>query len=107
MSPPQYKVMTMSHASELTPADGDGRISQEAIDSIGLRVDFQLGNATIPLREMRAMQPGYLFEFEADLSAPVILSVHNVEIGRGELVRIGNSLGVRVKELTSNGIQPS
>lgn len=68
-------------------------------DDLDIRIDFDLGHLTLPLRELRAIQPGYSFELDQHGPQPVRLVSGSQVIGYGELVQIDDRLGVRVTAL--------
>ncbi|WP_295405682.1 type III secretion system cytoplasmic ring protein SctQ [uncultured Thiocystis sp.] len=87
--------------SEHPIPDPDSDSSPAVIDpdELEIGIDFELGRLQLPLRELRAMQPGYCFELN-ELDRPRIrLVVGGRLIGHGELVMIEAHLGVRVTEL--------
>lgn len=65
-------------------------------DDLEIRIDFDLGQLTLPLRELRAIQPGYSFELAPPGPQPVRIVAGSQVIGYGELVQIDERLGVRV-----------
>lgn len=89
---------TMSEPS-MTDPDSDSTPAVIDPDDLEISVDFELGRLHLPLRELRAVQPGYCFEL-TELDRPRIrLVVGGRLIGHGELVMIEDHLGVRVTEL--------
>ena len=89
---------TMSEPS-MTDPDSDSTPTVIAPDDLEISVDFELSRLHLPLRELRAVQPGYCFEL-TELDRPRIrLVVGGRLIGHGELVMIEDHLGVRVTEL--------
>lgn len=89
---------TMSESS-MTDPDSDATPAVIDPDELDIRVEFELGHLHLPLRDLRALQPGYCFEL-TELDRPRIrLVVGGRLIGHGELVMIENHLGVRVTEL--------
>lgn len=68
-------------------------------DALPIRIEFDLGGLTLPLRELRAIQPGYSFELDRPAPQAVRLMVGSQVIGHGELVQIDDRLGVRVTAL--------
>jgi type III secretion protein Q len=89
---------TMSEQPLFDP-DSDSAPAVIDPDELEIGVDFELGTLQIPLRELRAVQPGYCFEL-TELDRPRIrLVVGGRLIGHGELVMIEDHLGVRVTEL--------
>nr|WP_281350246.1 type III secretion system cytoplasmic ring protein SctQ [Allochromatium palmeri] len=89
---------TMSEPSMNDP-DSDSTPAVIDPDELEISVDFELSRLQLPLRELRAVQPGYCFEL-TELDRPRIrLVVGGRLIGHGELVMIEDHLGVRVTEL--------
>ena len=68
-------------------------------DDLKIRLDFDLGCLTLPLRELRTIQPGYSFELDRPDSQSVRIVAGSQVIGYGELVHIDDRLGVRVTSL--------
>lgn len=88
----------MSDAPESAPAEQPSA----RIDDLEVPVRFDLGTATTMIGVLETMQAGYVFELERRVADPVTISVNGVLLGRGELVRVGDKLGVRVVEVTSD-----
>jgi type III secretion protein Q len=54
--------------------------------------------------DLAALKPGYVFELAARLEdAPVVIRANGVAVGRGELVAVGDTLGVQLLSLDQNG----
>lgn len=68
-------------------------------DQLEIRLDFDLGYLTVPLRELRTIQPGYSFELDRPDPQAVRIVAGAQVIGYGELVQIDDRLGVRVTAL--------
>ena len=76
-------------------------LSPDALpDDIQVPVHFDLGAMTLPLKTLQAIQPGFIFELQADPSSPVVISVNGRNIGRGELVLVDGRLAIRFNEAT-------
>lgn len=90
--------LTSTAMSESAPAD-NAPASFINPDDLEIRLDFDLGHLTLPLRELRAMQPGYSFELDRPEAQPVRIVAGSQVIGHGELVHIDDRLGVRVVAL--------
>lgn len=67
-------------------------------------VRFDLGETSARLELLAALQPGYVFELSRGLSDAVTISVNGAPLGRGELVRVGDRLGVRVVEVLPDAV---
>lgn len=71
-----------------------------SLDALQLPVAFELDTARVSLAELAAMQPGYAVELDVPLSeATVRLTCHGQTLGHGQLVAIGDQLGVRITRL--------
>lgn len=68
-------------------------------DDLEIRIDFDLGHLTLPLQELRALQPGYSFTLTRPGPQPVRIVAGHQVLGYGELVQIDERLGVRVTTL--------
>ena len=75
-------------------SDGDG-----TLDDLEVTLVFEIGRRFVDLAELRSIAPGYVFPMTQDASAPVDILANGRRIGRGEIVRIGETLGVRVTRL--------
>ena len=68
-----------------------------ALDDLQLPVSFELDTARISLAELGAMQPGHALALNAPLSQAVVrLVCQGQTVGTGQLVAIGDQLGVRI-----------
>ena len=75
-------------------SDGDG-----TLDDLEVTLVFEIGRRFVDLAELRSIAPGYVFPMTQDASAPVDILATGRRKGRGEIVRIGETLGVRVTRL--------
>ena len=84
----------MNADEQMTPAAAGWDPGQ-----VELTVQMDLGSAPLTLSALQSLQAGYVFELSTSVSAPVTARVNGVSIGAGELVRIGDRLGVRLLEV--------
>lgn len=82
---------TMSHTPEAEAADA-------TLDELELTLSCQVGHLTLNLGQLRALGEGSVLEL-AGRDDAVDLLVNGRRLGHGELVRIGDGLGVRVLSL--------
>jgi type III secretion protein Q len=75
------------------------RLEDAALDAIPVRVIFELGRVELPLEELAALAPGALVPLVRPLDEALDIVANGKRIGYGTLVRIGDSLGVRVTRL--------
>ena len=82
------------------PATGDaGDASDPDALARRLPVDlaFELGRTELRVGELSQLQPGYVFPLAGALEgANVTIRANGQAVGQGELVAVGDSLGVRL-----------
>ncbi|MGB2680521.1 MAG: type III secretion system cytoplasmic ring protein SctQ [Candidatus Competibacter sp.] len=69
------------------------------LDELPVTVSFDLGESALALGELKALEPGYAFELARGLERPVTVRANGAIIGAGELIQVGDCLGVRVVDL--------
>lgn len=85
-----------------TDAPNDDRRSEsddgEAIArNLPVQLAFEIGQVEINVGEVAGLQPGYVFSLPANLEgANVTIRANGHAAGRGEVVAVGNTLGVRL-----------
>lgn len=90
-----------------TPAEGDSPEDAEAAPAentadtatraLPVLVEFELGRLELTLGELAGLQPGYVFALPAFVEgANVTIRANGRAAGRGELVAVGDTLGVRL-----------
>jgi type III secretion protein Q len=71
---------------------------------IPVRLDFEIGEVTTNLRELDRIEPGYIFELPSRLEGSnVAIRANGRHVGNGELVAVGETLGVRLTEWRTDG----
>jgi len=79
-------------------------LDTRSLEDLEVTVVFDLGERTLPLRELQTIRPGYVFPIEATLNKlSVHLRVNGKVIGVGQLVSVGERLGVRVVSIGKEG----
>jgi type III secretion protein Q len=77
-----------------------------AADNIPVSLDFDLGNLALPLGELATLKPGFVFELPGKLDKMrVVIRANGTRIGHGELVAVGDVLGVQLLELEIDGLR--
>lgn len=83
-------------AADAPKDDGDA-----ATRSLPVLVEFELGRLELTLGELAGLQPGYVFPLPAFVEgANVTIRANGRASGRGELVAVGDTLGVRLLSWT-------
>ncbi|VVD66180.1 type III secretion system cytoplasmic ring protein SctQ [Pandoraea anhela] len=74
--------------------------SGHALAGLVVPLHLEIGTLDLPLADIARMQPGYLLELpNAAANAQVRLSVHGQTVGYGELIAIGEHLGVQITQM--------
>lgn len=88
------------------PADDAAEPRGDGPNDPSVAVSFDLGRLDVTLGELSTMQPGYVFELPEPLErAQVIVRANGRAVGRGELVTVGERLGVRLLDVDHDGVR--
>ena len=90
------------------PALGTGTAAGPVQDldllaDVSMDVTVQLGRATMRVRDLLRLTEGSVVELDRDVAAPVDVLVNGSLVARGDVVVVGDELGVRVTELVARG----
>ncbi len=88
-------------------AKSDDARSRAPVDEIEIRLSFDLGEKTLRLAELAALQPGQVLELDRPPPRIVAIRANGRLVGRGELVHVADQVGVRVLELAGAGEVPA
>jgi type III secretion protein Q len=75
------------------------------MNQLPIRLGFDLGERSISLGELRALQVGQTLEMSRPLSQAVSIRANGALIGTGELMDIDGRMGVMITSLTQSGAQ--
>ncbi len=79
-------------ASDASATDPDALARQLPVD-----VAFEIGRSELRVGELSALQPGYVFPLAGPLEgANVTIRANGQAVGQGEVVAVGDTLGVRL-----------
>ncbi|MCG8610970.1 MAG: FliM/FliN family flagellar motor switch protein, partial [Pseudomonadales bacterium] len=80
--------------------------SNNILKQMPVNLSFQLGELTLTLEQLQDIQPGYVFELAERLDQTRAIVVANGKaIGEGELIAVGETLGIRLTEFNGHGIK--
>lgn len=69
------------------------------VENLPVQMVFVAGEMEIPLRELHALAPGYVFDLGHPVDRHVEIRANGRTVGTGELVDIDGRVGVRVLSL--------
>ncbi|WP_376741485.1 type III secretion system cytoplasmic ring protein SctQ [Sinorhizobium psoraleae] len=82
--------MTTQPESQQEPLEAD-------LDDVEIMLAFECGRWPMPLGELRSAGEGHVFELGRPIDGPVDILANGRRIGRGDIVRIGDELGIRLR----------
>ncbi|NZA26777.1 type III secretion system cytoplasmic ring protein SctQ [Luteimonas sp. SJ-92] len=102
--PPQHHPRPQETAAmSETPAEAVAEAGRTDSDPdagarrLPVQVAFEIGQLEMPVGELSALQPGYVFGLPAHLEgANVLIRANGEAVGQGEVVAVGDTLGVRL-----------
>ena len=77
-------------------------VDEATLDQLPIRVIFEVGRLDMPLAEVRRLAPGYVLPLVKPSESAVDIVANGRKIGHGSLVKIGDSVGVRVERLMAD-----
>jgi flagellar motor switch protein FliN/FliY len=85
-----------------TPA-GPPLVSLDAavFSGVSVNLDAKLGSVTMTVQALLALKAGEIVRLDAQLNDLVELSLNGVPVGRGEIVAVNDSFGVRIVEIAT------
>ncbi len=93
---------TWSMSESTPPFPQDGHANNSTLDDIAVKLMFEMGRKEISLGELKTITPGFIFDLSRAPSSSVDIFAGSHRIGQGEIVQIGDALGVRVTRLFNN-----
>lgn len=79
-----------------------GSVDEAALDQVPIRLVFEIGRLDLPLAEVRRLGPGYVLPLTKPFESAVDIVANGRRIGHGSLMKIGDSVGVRVERLMTD-----
>lgn len=71
-----------------------------SVDDIPLTVVIEVGRLQMSVKKLLELQPGNMLDIDIHPDAGVDMVINGKRIARGELLKIGDSLGIRISELS-------
>ncbi len=85
---------------DLGPGAGDGpQGPMELLGDVELDVTVELGRVRKRVRDVLSLQVGSVVELNQVAGSPVDVLVNSTLVARGEVVVVGDELGVRITEI--------
>ncbi len=83
---------------------GAGLDQADTIDTDAFPVSlvFELGQKQFSLGELKKIGPGYHIQLDQEVETPVIVRANGKIIGTGQMLQIGERLGIRILRISNN-----
>lgn len=95
--------ITMTPTDDTTLDAPPAATGLDRLDDMEVTLRFEVGELALPLRELRSLAPGHVFELDQPLDRSAVrIYAHGNLLGQGVLVAIGDKLGVRVAEFAAD-----
>lgn len=77
----------------------------DRLDGLEVTLRFEVGELSVSLGELKALRPGHVFELPQPLNRSMVrILAHGNVLGKGQLVAVGDRLGVRVSEFAATDL---
>ena len=86
---------------EAGPTNSLREVPDLVLDDLPMHLEVQFHRKTMSLAEMSALASGSIIDLGIDLTDPVVLKVNDKAVGTGQLVRIGDMVGVQIERWTT------
>lgn len=93
---PAEKAPKASEAAALEAAVPEEAAEKVNVGNLPLTIVVEIGRLQISIRKLLEMQPGDTLDLDVDPDSSVDLVVNGVVVAKGELLKIGEMLGVRI-----------
>ena len=77
-------------------------LTLEALYDVPVQVSVVLGQTTMSLNNILKLGKGAVIELERDVGEPVDIYVNNKKVAKGEIVIVGEKIGVTLTEIVIN-----
>ncbi|MER8375499.1 type III secretion system cytoplasmic ring protein SctQ [Mesorhizobium sp. M1406] len=85
-----------------TPPPAGQTLEESTLDELPVALAFEIGRMAMPLGDVRQLAPGAVVALTDVTEEAVDIIANGKRVGRGEIVRIGENLGVRIVRMFDN-----
>jgi len=90
----------------ISQISGNGQRQLASLAQVPLSIEIRSGQVTLPLAELLEMQAGSVLSLDRGLDELVEVLVAGKVIAYGEIVAVGDQLGVRILEVAASEDSP-
>lgn len=74
-----------------------------AVDKVAVEISVVLGSSVMPIRQLLKMGRGAVIDLNADAEDKCWIYANNELIARGEIMMVGDHVGVSITEMIGQG----
>ena len=86
---------------EAADQSGESNINQDVIRAIPITLSVEVGSTTLKLRDLMRISQGSVLELDRGVGEPMMVKINDTVIAKGEIVTVGDKLGVSVVEIVA------
>ena len=86
---------------ESPEAEEEGNIDQEVIRAIPISMTVEVGSTSLKLRDLLRLSQGSVLELDRSVGELMDVKINNTVIAKGEVVTVGDKLGISVVEIVA------
>ncbi|MCP1336800.1 type III secretion system cytoplasmic ring protein SctQ [Futiania mangrovi] len=101
LNSPEGWTMTTPQGASAAAVPADNMAG--TLDDLPITLIFELSRKEIAVSELSALGPGYVLDLGVPITEPVTILGGGRRIGKGELVRVGQNVGIRILRLLGHG----
>jgi type III secretion system YscQ/HrcQ family protein len=93
-------------AQQTQSTEDNAATASDPLAGVPVLLEFEVGTLSLSLAELAALKPGYVFQLANCVAgAQVGIRANGTRIGQGELVAVGDVLGVQLLSLDAHGLR--
>lgn len=85
-----------------TPATTMAADATSSVNNVEIELTFVVGQTTLTVGELRSLAAGFTIELPTPAGSALTICANGKPIGQGELIEVGDHLGVRITELSAS-----
>lgn len=78
--------------------------NSDRLSQIPIEVSVRVCHRNLSLSQFLQWSPGTILEFDQPATAPLLLQIDHKIVGRGEPVKVGSQLGLRIQHLGGESV---
>ena len=86
---------------EAADQSGESNINQDVIRAIPITLSVEVGTTTLKLKDLMRLSQGSVLELDRGVGEPMMVKVNDQVIAKGEVVAVGDKLGVSVTDIVA------